>query len=118
MLYELVVQVNYKDIFIKILTDSLNFHRHFFFEPVVHLDRKHIVIESYDLLQQEVHRFTGMFRKLRTLLHHIHPVNSDARSKNQSDKALIRRLQSLSDYKDFEIDEGDISTMSDEDVYV
>ncbi len=93
-----VAQVNYKDIFIKIFTDSLNFYHHFFFEPIVQLDRKNIVIESYDLFQQDVLRFT------------VQMWNEELLSR------VLERLKSLPELAGKKICEDDIYVLPFEDV--
>lgn len=52
-----VAQVN-RNFFIKIFTDTFYPRRRFFFEPIVQMDRKQIVIEGCDLFQQDVLHFT------------------------------------------------------------
>ena len=93
-----VAQVNYRDFFTKIFIDSISPIRHFFFEPIVQLDRKHIVIESYDLFQQDALRFT------------VQMWNQELHSK------VLERLRSIPELGGEKIREGDIYVLPVEDI--
>ena len=96
-----VAKINYMDIFINIFTDSLNpRRRRFFFEPVVLLDRKHIVIVNFDLFKQDVIRFT------------VQMWDQNLRYK------VLERLRSMPEFSDQKIGEDDIFVLPFEDVHL
>jgi len=93
-----VAQVNYRDFFTKIFIDSINPIRHFFFEPIVQLDRKHIVIENYNLFQQDVLRFT------------VQMWNQELHSK------VLEHLRSIPELGGKKIREGDVYVLPFENI--
>jgi len=95
-----ITSVSYRDFSIKIFIDSLDPRQRFFFEPIVLLDRKHIAIETYDLFQQDVIRFTV---QMWTQELHL---------------KVLERLKSIPEFRDEKIDEDDIHVLPFDEVHL
>jgi len=94
-----IAQVNHHNFLIRIFTDSSEENpRRFFFEPVVLLDPKSIIAESFGFLKQDFIRFT------------IKMWNQDLRSK------VLERLRSLPSLANVIIQEDDVCVMPYEEV--
>lgn len=94
-----VAKVKYRDLLIRIFSDSLeSSRRQFFFEPLVLLDPKSIVSKSHGSLNQNFIQIT------------IQMWNEQVRSK------VLERLRSLPTFQNVKIEEEDICVMPFEEV--